>query len=194
MGKREKSDVSVYRGRSVSNERSRRMEVASVSKALDAHRSNVWVTFRCARVGMRFYVGFERGPGGLYEVDEIVRDTPELQFDGLFRGAKVLSGSRQFDVSAFSFEHWSCPFCGHSGSSHLSPVIHCGACKELVCGGGIRTKWTGQTVFKCHPGCRHQGPIKGQFSKMRGGRLKHGRVASQAPALPSIARLMLPKE
>ena len=138
------------------------------------------IAFRCSRDGSAFWVTFKREtPQQKFAIERIIRATGGTNDPGATQLGNYAADV--YDVHTFY-----CPCCGYapeSGSGQMF-FVHCGDCRELVCGGSVHEKPGGaaDTVhwFVCYPACGHQGAVKGVIAEY------------QATRTTSAARLAVP--
>ncbi|EGE59904.1 hypothetical protein RHECNPAF_178005 [Rhizobium etli CNPAF512] len=107
------------------------------------------IGFVCAKTAEPFDVLFGRAsPDDKFAVTAI-----EKRGSGATGGAKSAAPShRNFDIEAFSFAGWHCPYCASD------TFVRC-SCGQMNCRWRPLREVAGRRLYKCEPGCGQEGEL-----------------------------------
>jgi|GEM_PF-2996542 len=107
------------------------------------------IGFVCAKTAEPFEVLFGRAsPDEKFTVTTI-----EKRDSAAIGGAKSsVPTHRNFDIGAFSFVGWRCPYCASCD------FVRCG-CGQINCRWRPLREVAGRRLYKCEPGCGHEGEL-----------------------------------
>jgi hypothetical protein len=120
--------------------------------------------FRCAKNGQPFSVAFQRDSSQdnfkiiSIWITELLQETTDLKQKNSQNNSQQIDN--QIDSSNFDFTDWYCPHCSHRRNGKISEFLHCGSCRELVCGGRIKSLSDETFFFSCHNGCGGKGKLE----------------------------------
>jgi hypothetical protein len=156
--------------------------------------------FKCSQSGKVFFVGFTRySPKHKFQIVAIKQnlesDAKKIQLPGLpdAKDNALPLPNTDFEISAFDFSGWYCPYCGYKAKNGIPNFIECGRCEELVCGSRVSILPNGTKLFACYDECGMTAELGGSMVKSIKGLGALKRIESKSdPQLPPNSRILPP--
>lgn len=133
--------------------------------ASESGASMATVEFRCAKTGEKFIAMLIRhSVNHKYTIQSMMKTDQSAASVESAVYAATLNSVKTTDVdhNDVTWSGWYCPCCDHRRTPESdTDFIHCGKCREFICGGRCHTLDDESTMFACTNACGNSGKITG---------------------------------